>query len=585
MAKLHNYYVLCPLIDQNSFLGVSEDRDDENVIVTLGRNVVNKYRLSDQKQIGGWTSKEHITSTVIFDKEQDAYVGVFNRNTIKIWKEDSDNLDKTKKYKFSVNIFKLIPRENRSSLIIFDKGNCASLPYGLDNRKTYESKQLIKDSESIIDIACFSIETTDYICYVVKNTKNNYEILTCPIREELGDMEKSKLNKIKVSRPEDVYVVGELISIDDNYCVYFLWNDGKMTVYDLLKTSWKTIGTVPWISTMSNVSISWMGQDHLILFGSNTDQDGAIIVAYNVILGVGSCRYPMKMYSENAKLYCFNGHIILEASNHIGMLPYVLETNRNLSSLLGSHEIVEDTCVEIADWDTPVEPMFNIIDEVKDLLKVGLTERDMCAQVIPTLVEKGDYNQLLRVLKEFDDVPETVLVLLLNYAIKLVNPENIDLTNRENFVKYCKCEDGSKKSKIILKSKFKVLDYLLEVTFSDAMLIPHLRNDLSLDNALFLMSYISYVLVDSDKSFNASYESKLFDWCILLMDAFYQQYLLTKDDKISIVLNYTQKVVENLIDQLFQVDTILPLLHKILSGKQSENNDESLSYAIELIEI
>lgn len=45
MAKLHNYYVLCPLIDQNSFLGVSQDQENENIIVTLGRNVVNKYRV------------------------------------------------------------------------------------------------------------------------------------------------------------------------------------------------------------------------------------------------------------------------------------------------------------------------------------------------------------------------------------------------------------------------------------------------------------------------------------------------------------------------------------------------------------
>lgn len=49
--------------------------------------------------MGGWTSKEHITAAVIFDKDQDAYVGVFNKNIIKIWKEDSDNLDKVKKYK------------------------------------------------------------------------------------------------------------------------------------------------------------------------------------------------------------------------------------------------------------------------------------------------------------------------------------------------------------------------------------------------------------------------------------------------------------------------------------------------------
>lgn len=47
MAKFHNYYVLCPLIDQKSFLGVSKDKEDANVLVTLGRNVVNKYRVSN----------------------------------------------------------------------------------------------------------------------------------------------------------------------------------------------------------------------------------------------------------------------------------------------------------------------------------------------------------------------------------------------------------------------------------------------------------------------------------------------------------------------------------------------------------
>lgn len=51
MAKLHNYYVLCPLIDQKSFLGVSQDKEEEFVIVTLGRNVVNKYRVNTLKLI------------------------------------------------------------------------------------------------------------------------------------------------------------------------------------------------------------------------------------------------------------------------------------------------------------------------------------------------------------------------------------------------------------------------------------------------------------------------------------------------------------------------------------------------------
>lgn len=328
-----------------------------------------------------------------------------------------------------------------------------------------------------------------------------------------------------------------------------------------------------------------MGTDHLILFGSNNDQDGAIIVAYNIILRVGTCRYPMKMYSEHAKLYCFDGRIILEASNHIGMLPYVLETNRNLSSLLGSHDIIEDNNTEIANWDTPTEPTFEVAAEIKDLLKVGMTERTMCAQLLPPLLETSDYQHVFKLIKQFQDIPETMLVLLLNYTIKLVKPEDLDITDQEEFTKFCLGNDKSNQEMTIHRRKLKLLNYLFSITFSDALLIPYMRNGLTLDNALFLMTYISYLLVDSDMKMDMEYESKLLDWCTLLMDSFYQQYLLTKDEKVSYVLEKMQRVVENLIDQLMLVDNTMPLLHKILSGKKMVENEESLSYAIELIEI
>lgn len=56
-------------------------------------------QLSDQKQVSGWTSRDHITAPVIYDVTQDKYVGVFNNNTLKTWEEDSTNLDKLKKFK------------------------------------------------------------------------------------------------------------------------------------------------------------------------------------------------------------------------------------------------------------------------------------------------------------------------------------------------------------------------------------------------------------------------------------------------------------------------------------------------------
>lgn len=583
MAKLHNYYVLCPLIDQKSFLGVAEDREEACVIVTLGRNVVNKYQLSDQKQVGGWTSKDHITSTVIYDKQQECYAGVFNKNTIKTWKDDSVNLDKTKKYKFPISILKLIQRDNQSPLVVFSNGNCATLPYALENRKTYENKSLLKDTDIIIESASYTINKTDYICYIVKNDKDCYDILYCPLRDELGDMDRSKLTKVPIVRTDDVYVVGKFICTEGKNAIYILWSDSKITVYNFKE--WKTIGTVPWICTLSSVSLAWMGKDHLILFGSNTEQDGAIIVAYNITLGVGSCRYPMKMYSDDAKLYCFHGRIILEASNHIGMLPYVLETKRNLSGLLGSHEIIQDECLEIANWDSPVDPLFTSDNELKDVLKLGLTERNMCSSVILPLLEKDDFRIIYKMIKQFNDIPESVLVALLSYCIKLIKPSDIDFTNTEEFTKLYSGEQNTKKGRIIQKAKFELLNYTLQISFSDALITPHLRNGLSLDDTLFLLTYMTHVLINSENTMNVNYESKLFDWCILIMDAFYQQYLMTKDQKVTLVLQNTLTVVLDLINQLDTVSDVLPVINKLLSGNMIENDEESTSYAIELLQI
>ncbi|XP_028175263.1 uncharacterized protein LOC114363665 [Ostrinia furnacalis] len=577
MAKLHSYFVLCPLIDQKSFLGVSKDKDAEFVIVTLGRNVVNKYRLSDQKQVGGWTSKDHITAAVIYDKDQGAYVGVFNKNIIKIWKEDSDNLDKVKKYKFPLNILKLVPRYGEPALVIFENGNCAALPYALENRKTYESKGQIKDSESIVDVATYSVNNVGHVCYITKDGKDRQEIVVSPLREELGDMEKSKLSKVKITRPDDVYVVGKLINTKDKPTVYILWSDSKMTVYDLLSKSWKSVGSVPWVSTLSTVSLAWMGKNHLIAFGSNTDQDGAIIVAYNTLLGVGSCRYPMKMYTEDARLYCFYDRIILEASNHIGMLPYVLETKRNLSSLLGSHEIVQDECTEIADWGTPTRPIYTASDEIKELLKLGITERAVCSQVVQPYFEKCDSEGIKNVLKEFNDIPESVLVQLLNYTLKLAHYTDACVDDFEKW--YNTFSENSKPVK-------ELLDYAFEITFSDALLIPYLRESLNLNDTLFLMSYMSHLLMDSETEFNTDYESKLCDWCILLTDAFYQQFLMTKDEKVTNVLCHTLEVVSSLVQQLDKIDELLPLLNKFVTGRfKPHENEDSLPYTIELMQI
>lgn len=122
---------------------------------------------------------------------------------------------------FSLNILGLVPRGKQAPLIIFPNGNCASLPYAIENRKTYESKSLIKDNEGIVEYGCYKENITDHICYIVK-CNDRHEIVYCPIRHELGDLDKSKLTRVKATRPEDVYIVGRLLNMAENSAVYLI---------------------------------------------------------------------------------------------------------------------------------------------------------------------------------------------------------------------------------------------------------------------------------------------------------------------------------------------------------------------------
>lgn len=357
---------------------------------------------------------------------------------------------------------------------------------------------------------------------------------------------------------------------------YITGSDAKLTVYDLIKKSWQTVGNVHWISTFNKVSMAFMGRNHIILFGSNMDQDGAIIVAYNITLGVASSRYPMKMYTENARIYCWVQKIILEASNHIGVLPYSLETKRDLSSLLGSHEI-QDSAMEIVNWDTTSEATFEVPSILSDSIKIGLTERSICAQTISNLLESNDCSKIFTLLMDFNDIPESVLAMLLKFCIQAIVTEQMDIVNVEELAKFCH-ENFAQ-----MRDKLDLLNYVLQISFSDSLITPHLRNNLTVDDTLFLLTYITYLLIFSDTTLTLCCESKLHDWCTLLIDAFHQHYLMTKDEKVTAVLENVKNAVVNSIKVLHRVSYVMAPLNKLLSGKSIADNEESLSYSVELM--
>lgn len=59
-------------------------------------------QLLNQKQICSWSSKEKLSSPVVYDAVGSQYVAVFNRSQLRLWTENEDNLDKIKKVKVRI---------------------------------------------------------------------------------------------------------------------------------------------------------------------------------------------------------------------------------------------------------------------------------------------------------------------------------------------------------------------------------------------------------------------------------------------------------------------------------------------------
>lgn len=127
MARILNYYALCPINDVDEFLGLSQGAETGTIINTLGRNIISnvkvrthnpKYshlnitfnifiilfsyiyiQLSNQKQINSWTSVDKFTNKVIYDSKLQQYVGIFANRWIRCWSEACTDISKVKKIK------------------------------------------------------------------------------------------------------------------------------------------------------------------------------------------------------------------------------------------------------------------------------------------------------------------------------------------------------------------------------------------------------------------------------------------------------------------------------------------------------
>ncbi|KAJ9575909.1 hypothetical protein L9F63_007221 [Diploptera punctata] len=575
MARLGAYYSLCPLIDQKSLLGVAEDSATGCVIVTLGKNMVIRYKLMNQKQINSWSSKEKLSSPVIYDSIGNQYIAIFNKTQLRIWTENDENLDKVKKIKFQEQVHCILPPKNgNGALIVFNNGVVEPLSTALETRKTKNTKAILASDEEIEDCKVVVHQNYTYVTiFSRKSEEVHYHAV--PIKEETLPL------KLKIAR-EQVNLIGHA-TVEESCQLLTLWSDGKMFSLPFLQepppeSPGTLVNVISIVSTKHPIAMASLSSSHVAIYGADSSEEGAVVVIYNTYYGVVQSRHHFKLFASPPRLWCTSTSLLIAMTHNLVVVPFELEAQL-LSALVGAHcntaetsesdpDLEELHLVQDDAWAVNGEFMdTSSVDEVPESIKQQLDalKIDSCSQsimvekLILQLIEKESISELIWCLKHFSDVSETPLVLVLQFCLD--------------------------KSDVIEKGGkyIELLNTVLSASFSDVSLLPFLRN-LSFPNVLSLLEY----LADGLESDNLDVEfKKLLDWTNLLLDAHYQRFLLSGDTHVKELFSRLQQITTEQVVHMNELKELLPLLQLLDKGKLpvKKSTFTNKLYSVELIKL
>ncbi|XP_012259127.2 nucleolar protein 11 [Athalia rosae] len=588
MAKLSSYYTLCPLIDQQNLLGVEKDSKPGCVVVTLGKNIVIRYKLQDLKQLSSWSSSDRLTTQVIYDEIDNRYVAVFNENHIRVWNEHDSDLDKVKKHKFQSPFYTILRADQCPPILVRQNGSAASLSWALANRKSWNTNGILIKGENIKDCKLININKKLYLC-MLTNTDEFHNYIMVPLNDNTYVEDGDNVTRIKMQRTSE-NLVGHTITQDNNNAYLLtLWSHGRLYSYPLIGHSAQPppgnfLSVVTALSTKHPVIMVPLNNITIAAYGADVLEEGAVLIIYNLSFKLAQATQKLKLYTKDAKMWRVEDKLLLAANRHLAIAPYNL-TPQRIEAMVGSSRHIpsgndkvngEDDIVvvqemEIASWGTETTKNFKLPGSVPKELKKqlsmlvqdGLPESAIVEILIPPLVKSKDIKNIIWFLNNFGDIPEQLLVQLLSFCLT---------TSDDTFDSI---QNGFTDSPQIVQPTGRVilLNSILSVSYSDVCLLTHLKASLGFNEILILLNYLRHTLDASQEpathhpGTSEPTEEQLLDWASLLLDSHYQQYLLSQDPKICTLLEQLTAVLDLHFQFINDLETLRPMIERLRDGK------------------
>nr|XP_033335757.1 nucleolar protein 11 [Megalopta genalis]XP_033335758.1 nucleolar protein 11 [Megalopta genalis] len=609
MAKLYSYYTLCPLIDQQNLLGVEQDSENGCAIVTLGRNIVIRYKLQDPKQLNSWTSKDRLTSQVIYDKTTSRYAAIFNEKKLRAWTVNETDLNTIKGYKFQSPLHTILTSETSPSVLVRKDGASASLEWAIENRKSWSKEGILRTDEKILDCRLIRIGNKINLCLLTEN-KRIYACVLVKLNNETYSQDADRARRMELKRRSEELVGYTVLQTKNKACFLTLWSHGRLYSHSLMEANSESgpnalIGIVGNIDTKHPVAVAPLNETTLAIYGADASEEGAVLMIYNVQFKLVQDIQKLKLYTKDAKLWKIEDKLLLAANKHLAIAPYHLAPQK-IATLLGSSlrfkrtdETEEDDDIVViqestlAEWEknepTTVDeqsiqkPPTKLYKQISSYINEGLSDSAIQEILIPQLIESRDVGTIVWCLNVFKDLPEKLLTELLIFTLRSSDETFVPTQNGT-------IEHPSKTNNCFSRNAF--LDQIFNLTYSDVSLASYLKSGLNFDEILRLLQYLTQKLADRDNEFynclaQEPRDKQLYEWSSLLLESHYQHYVLSRDPEVSTLLNELNCVLDDHLHLLRDMENLRPLLKRIINGKSLKllQKDRNKFYTIEEIKL
>nr|CAD7395019.1 unnamed protein product [Timema cristinae] len=151
------------------FIPESAKRLAEGGIYHLGKCAI----VVNQNQVGSWSTKDKLTSPVVYDRGRKQYVGVFIQSQLRLWARKEEHLDKIKKHKFKLPIYHVFSENKDDPVVVFLNGLVLHLSDALQKSKEEYKRAVLKPDQVIEDCKLVTHAHNKYVIILTRNSRGN----------------------------------------------------------------------------------------------------------------------------------------------------------------------------------------------------------------------------------------------------------------------------------------------------------------------------------------------------------------------------------------------------------------------------